>query len=89
MKTIHKYSFQPSVEFFLRLPKGAEVLCVQVQRDQPCIWALVDLDAELLPTLFSVRGAGHDGGGLTADQYVGTFQLNDGELVLHLFKGGA
>lgn len=71
----------------IMMPVGAEVLCVQVQHGRPCIWARVNPDAVFFARRFCVFGTGHsippDDGRL---RYVGTFQLEDGQLVFHLFE---
>ena len=83
MKTIWKYEVNPYSE--QRLPKGAEVLSVQVQKDKPCIWVLVDPSNEKELRVFRVYGTGHelpDNPG----KFIGTFQLFDGDLVFHVFE---
>jgi len=85
MKTIYKYLIDPAFDSF-EMPKGAQVLTVQTQGNKPHIWALVDVDQkEVEVRKFVTYGTGHlmpnDPG-----QYIGTFQLNGGALVFHLFE---
>ncbi len=86
-KTIYKYPFEVVDEFTVDLP-DADILCVQVQGDTPCMWALVNPEAKPRRRTFLLRGTGHD----CADQrirkatHVGTFQLHGGKLVFHLFE---
>lgn len=86
MRAIHKYPIEIDDIAALKLPAGAQVLCVQLQRGQPCIWALVDTDAPLVTRNFAWRGTGHDVDPCAVGQYVGTIQLQSGELVFHLFE---
>lgn len=89
MRTIHKYPFGISDEFGILMPTGAQILCVQVQRGNPCIWALVDPDAPKCNFWFRLRGTGqpmHGSDIVSVEKYIGTFQLHDGSFVGHLFK---
>lgn len=84
MKTTHKYAIDPAFDT-VEMPKGAKVLTVQTQDNKPFIWALVDANArEFEERKFVPYGTGH----LLPDEpgtYIGTFQLNGGSLVFHLF----
>ena len=83
MKTIWKFELpkQGNVE----MPKGAEILTVQTQNEKPCIWALVNPDAEKEERAFVIYGTGHYFQ-LIDYKYIGTFQLNEGRLVFHVFE---
>lgn len=69
------------------MPVGAEILSVQVQNGNACIWALVDPLAKQNFRTFHTYGTGHpiknEDFGL---KYIGTYQLNNGDLVFHLFE---
>jgi hypothetical protein len=85
MQTVYKYPIEMHDNFLVELPIGAYVLTVQVQHGTPYIWALVDTESptELRP--FRLLGTGHPiEQPLT--RYIGTFQLNGGALVFHLFE---
>jgi len=88
MRTIYKYKLPVGDEFALEMPAGAEVLTVQMQDDQPFIWALVNTDHSPQLRQFLVLGTGHDCSDtrICATNYVGTFQLLGGRLVFHLFE---
>jgi hypothetical protein len=89
MKTIFKYEFNITDEFFLTLPKDAIVLTVQTQRNVPVLWALVDPEAPTENRYFALRGTGHNADDLEENKdahYVGTFQMQGGALVFHLFE---
>ena len=86
--TIWKYKLDQTGK--IEMPTDAEILCIQVQRGEPHIWALVNPENKLETRKFKVYGTGHpcpEDPGI----YVGTFQLNDIELgtgcmVLHVFE---
>lgn len=86
MKTIHK--FQVPVEDFVKvaMPLNAQVLCVQLQHDVPCIWALVEDDHATEIRCFRWQGTGNSAVGCKAEDYVGTVQEFGGTLVWHLFE---
>jgi len=87
-KTIWKYPM-PIVDYYaFDMPEDAEVLTVQVQHGVPCIWATVDPNKPKLPRGFFVRGTGHELGLAESAKYVGTFQIELGGLVFHLFDEG-
>lgn len=70
----------------ISMPKDAKVLCVQTQREVPCIWAVVDPSAEVEQRKFYVRGTGHPLGKALPSKYIGTFQIENGYLVFHVFE---
>ncbi len=71
--------------FTIDMPEGAEVLCVQIQRGSPQVWALCDKKAKLGPRKFFLVGTGQELD-VRGFSYVGTFQVHQGELVFHLFE---
>ena len=70
--------------FCISMPRGAKVLTAQAQFGMPVIWALVDPNAPVVERAFLMLGTGHDAP-TAALEYVGTIQLHDGSLVLHVF----
>jgi hypothetical protein len=85
MKTIWKWTLQP--ETTIAVPRGAEILTVQAQHNEPQIWMLVDPNAETEERTFQIHGTGHDIPDAPG-KYIGTFQLRGGALVLHAFETG-
>ena len=67
-------------------PSGSKILTVQVQNGKCCLWILVDktITTTSKRRLF-IYGTGSP---MPTDPglYLGTFQLNKGELVFHLFE---
>lgn len=86
------WKFEPlaSEAFSLRMPRGAEILTVQVQHGKPQIWAKVDPTAPVESRRFALFGTGHripdERESEHALRYVGTFQVDGGALVFHLFE---
>lgn len=78
--------FKPDGSLILEMPQGAEILTVQVQGETPCVWAKVDPNLAKEARKFFIVGTGKtfpEG----AAEYIGTFQMNGGALVWHLYEG--
>lgn len=84
MKTIFKYSFPHTTESFgISLPKGAEIVHVEQQRGEYCMWAIVDTNNELEVRRFEIVGTGQ---AIPASSvYVRTWQIGS-LFVWHLFE---
>lgn len=83
MKTIWKFPIKVTDQQVLQVPQDAQLLSVQMQGDQPCIWALVDPEAQKRPCTVQVFGTGHPVASEGA--FLGTFQMHGGSLVFHVF----
>lgn len=84
MSKIYKYPIPVNDEIVLKMPKGAVVLTVQIQKSEPFIWALVDPEKEEVERRFYLYGTGMT---VThSETYIGTFQILNGGLVFHLFE---
>jgi hypothetical protein len=88
MKSVYKYPLPISDMVDLYLPAGAQILTLQVQRGNTCLWCLVETDnlAFEQPRRFRWFGTGHaieDAERLT---YVGTVLSPCESLVFHLFE---
>ena len=72
----------------IRLPIGSQILTVQNQNETPCMWALVDPNADTELITIEMFGTGHpvlsDMG--TSRKYISTFQMHGGNLVFHVFQ---
>lgn len=88
--TVHKFALPMADAPRVSMPRGAEVLTVQVQGgptpEQVFLWARVNPDAPMEERPFRVSGTGH-ALGEGVGRYVGTFQLHAGLLVFHVFEG--
>ena len=88
-KTIWKFEVKVDNKQTLSLPKGAEILTIQTQGNNPFLWVLVNaLEEETEERVFETFGTGHD---VYCDmgierKYIGTYQMMGGGLVFHVFE---
>jgi hypothetical protein len=85
MMTVWKFEAPQDALFRVAMPQGARVLCVQAQDGVPFMWALVDPSAPTEDRQFRTVATGsyiEEPLGT----YVGTYQMHNGALVLHLFE---
>jgi hypothetical protein len=86
MKTIYKYSIEPGYPFILELPIDSQILTIQVQNNEPKLWALVDTNLEKEIRRLWILGTG-ERVPPEAKTYIGTFQVQeDNLLVFHVFE---
>lgn len=92
-RRIFKYPLLAEDLQTVHLPRDAQLLALQVQHEQPCIWALVDADAPTEPWHIRIIGTGHPVdepdmpyASALGGYYLGTFQLEGGALVFHAFR---
>lgn len=83
---IWKYPLQVIDLQSLLIPKGAKLLTVQTQGDMPQLWTLVDEKAQIVPRNFATYGTGNPIPDSDPGQYVGTYQIQGGVLVFHVFE---
>ena len=88
MITIYKYDVPGGGDFQLVLPANAKILTVQVQYGEPCIWAFADTEEKSEVRHFGLIGTGchRELDSHKIKQYIGTFQMEGGALVFHLFE---
>lgn len=84
MKTIWKYTLEITAQQTIRIPEGAKILCVQTQFNKPFIWADVDPDFTKAERIFLITPTG--GPVPSHSEYIGTFQIDGGQLVFHLYE---
>lgn len=89
MKEIWKYKLGVTDFQLIGIPKGGEILSVQVQNGIPCIWVVINPNEKILEVrkLMTV-GTGHPMQ-ITKPQereFIGTYQLENGSPVFHLFE---
>jgi hypothetical protein len=85
-RVIYKYPFEVTDTFELELHEGHEILCIQTQGDQPCMWVLCNPEKPKMQYVFDCIGTGHPIADNAVRHYVGTFQMYEGKLVFHIFK---
>lgn len=87
MMKVFKYVFPIVDKFRIPMPKGSQLLTVQMQRGLPHLWALVDPDEPIINRIFRLAGTGHP---IEEDpshlKYIGSFQMNEEALIFHLFE---
>lgn len=97
MQTIWKFildpkdPFNPNEVIKVKMPTDAEILCVQAQHDEICIWAKCTPRKPSEPfktRCFEVFGTGHSipDEMFVQRSYIGTVQLENGSLVFHVFE---
>jgi hypothetical protein len=87
MKTIWKFPVpveNAGDRVTMKMPKGADILTIQVQQNTICLSAIVDPAKEVVDFEILLVGTGH-ALPMIADKYIGTIQLDGGALVLHAF----
>ena len=86
--TIWKFPFDITDNQEIEMPNGARIIKIDVQNNQPCLWAIVDptkqYDTE--PRVIRVYGTGHHVFVLDKLDYLDSFQLLGGQLVFHVFE---
>lgn len=87
-KTIRKYIVSLTDSQYIEMPQNAEILNLDIQNENLCLWVLVDHSEKKEKRLFEVFGTGSD---IYYDmgierKYIDTFMANNDSLVFHLFE---
>lgn len=85
MQRVFKYGVECADTFTIELPKNASILSLQIQNYMPYIWVLVNEEMPMETRRFRLVGTGHDIKERIIE-FIGTFQMQDGKLVFHLFE---
>lgn len=88
-KTIYKYPLLVTDYQEVLMPIASEILTIQIQDENACLWALVDPKETIVEyRSIEIFGTGHpihyDMG--VSRKYISTFQLQGGNLVFHAFE---
>ena len=83
-RKIYKYNLDVTDKQTLNLPIGYQVLTVQLQKGNLCLWVSVDPDAPLEEVAIRMIPTGGDLE-FPHSGYCGTIQLCNGGLVFHVF----
>lgn len=86
MDSIWKFQLEVTDEQLIEMPVDAEILDVQTQNGIPCLWARVDPTAEKIKRSIITHGTGHVVPETTGI-YLGSYQMEEGMLVCHVFEG--
>ena len=89
-KAIWKFKLETEGYQTIQMPEGAEILVLQVQFEEPCLWALVDPSDDVIEVgrHIEIIGTGNPMTELEHGhhKYIGTYQQYQGQLVLHVFE---
>lgn len=85
-RRVYKYVLRVDDSQSVEMPSGAEILCVQTQRGDVCLWALVNPNNSPEERRFRIAGTGHPADECSANRYIGTVQMMSGALVWHVFE---
>ena len=87
-RVIYKFELESRGRSEVVMPKGAQILAVQNQRERIQLWALCDPSAEDEPREFDTRLTGviYAGDLTLPREFVGTVQLAKGDYVAHVFE---
>lgn len=81
---IYKYTIAP--ETHINLPVDAKVLSVQMQHGSPRMWILYDDNAPKIERSFILLPTGDIASAIELKEFIGTFQMHNGDYVWHLFE---
>jgi nitrite reductase/ring-hydroxylating ferredoxin subunit len=84
-RTVFKYALDLTDDQLVRMPTGAEVIHVNEQDGNLCIWVTVDPHAPMERRRFFVHGTGHEVNCM-ASRHIGSAHLHGGKIVLHVFE---
>lgn len=85
-QVIYKYKLDLAPIQSLELPKGSEILTLNVVNEDPYVWVLInDINAEKEIINFQTIGTGHEANVNQESEYLGTYFLNNGSFVAHVF----
>ncbi len=92
MKIVYKYEEKLDDVIEFKLPEGAEILRVDVQKESSlgeiqkvCLWALVDLSKETVIRRVRIAGTGHPIDNKVL-RYINTFTMLGKQLWFHTFE---
>lgn len=70
----------------ISIPQGSEILCLREQHGHPCIWFRCDPSADKEKKTVTIVGTGHNAPSPEEAKYLGTFFIEGGILVFHVFE---
>lgn len=84
-RIIYKYVLWPEPTNNILIPRDGKIISIQIQNDKPVMWVLVDPIKPEIKRTFEIIPTG-----LKFDydckEYIGTFQVDGGSLVFHVFE---
>ena len=82
-KRIWKYTLNPLNT--IELPVDAEILSVDEQNGEICMWVALTPEMDAYPRRFIIYATG-DTIEFPVYKHIGTVKLNDGSLIFHVFE---
>ena len=87
LRTVYKYMIEITDRSVVKMPRRASVLSVHTQRDQICIWALVDPgEPETEERVIRVHGTGRSIMNAEMLMFIGSVLMHGEALVFHVFE---
>lgn len=86
MKTIWKKELPINHDIRVKIPIGADILSLKVQKDVPCIWFQCESEADTETRIFDFFGTGHAIPDNYNGYFIGTVLSPDQLFVYHLFE---
>jgi len=87
-QTIWKYNVKIDDVQKVQMPMASKLLSVQVRHGMVAIWAMVNPEQQMVLRTIQMAGTGHDMSDRIMGDFLGTFQIENGALVFHVFDGG-
>jgi len=82
---VWKFEIPECDAFNINAPGEIKWLDAQVEHGIPFVWGVVSTDSPPISHVLFLRGTGHPFTGQEGD-HIGSFQLDNGALVFHLFE---
>lgn len=88
MRKVYKYPLAIADYQEIDISESAEILHVDNQRDEICLWAAVvtDRTGDMKKIKIRIAGTGHPIEDYAALKHIGTVKLSHGDLVFHVFE---
>lgn len=86
MKTIYKWTLELKDTQTIMAPENTLFLTVQMQHGLPQVWGLCNPNLPAEKNIFHIRGTGHPVPEKDNLLYLGSFQMNEGQFVFHVFR---
>ena len=85
-KVVWKFALATEHVQQIFMPKGAQILSIQVQYDQPVLWALCEPAQDQEAHVFVTVGTGQKFNHSDRAKYIGSYQMMHGHFIGHVFE---
>lgn len=85
MEKIWKYELKDLGKQMIEIPEHAKFLSLHIQNGNPCMWFIVNPNNNKINRKFEIYATGQDIY-LADRKFIGTFLVNNGSLVFHVFE---